>query len=108
MAAARQPPQGAILGRSSYRSRRRHFRRKRSAGAKKPERDVSEPESIILDFLRATPDAWYSRREIARRAVRRTEYEENPHWADQALAALLARGIAEANEQGLYRLMRRR
>ncbi len=103
-----QPPPGAVVRRSDDRSGHRHFQRERSAGAKKRERHVSEPESTILDFLRATPDAWYSRKEIARRAVRRTEYEENPHWADQALAALVARGVAEANEQGLYRLMRRR
>ncbi len=99
---------GAISGRAGFRARGWRFQRKRPASASELACDVSDAEFIILDFLRATPDAWYSRREIARRAVRRTEYEENPHWADQALAALVARGVAEANDQGLYRLMRRR
>ena len=65
---------------------------------------ISEAEYTIVNFLRASPETYYARKEIARRAVRRQEYEENPHWADAALAGLLLKGIIEQNQNGLYRL----
>ena len=37
----------------------------------------------ILQFMQSNPDAWYSRKEISRRAVSRAEAEENPQWATQ-------------------------
>ena len=65
---------------------------------------MTEAEYTIVNFLRASPETYYARKEIARRAVRRHEYEENPHWSDAALAGLLLHGIIEQNQSGLYRL----
>lgn len=58
----------------------------------------------ILQFMQATPESWYSRKEISRRAVHRSEYEVNPQWATAALASLMNDGIIETNPAGLYRI----
>jgi hypothetical protein len=61
-------------------------------------------ESAIVLFLQGSPDAFVARKEIARKAVKRTVFEENPHWADAPLASLLNQGIVEQNESAQYRL----
>lgn len=58
----------------------------------------------ILQFMQSDSEAWYSRKEISRRAVSRKEFEENPQWATAALAALMNDGIIETNPAGLYRI----
>ena len=65
---------------------------------------MSEEEYSILNFLGSSPGTFFARKEIARKAVKRTVYEENQHWANNALAALLAQGQIEQNDSGLYRL----
>jgi hypothetical protein len=65
---------------------------------------MTEAEFTILDYLQGSPETFFARKEIARRAVRRQIYEENQHWADAPLAALLLKGLIEQNEGGLYRL----
>lgn len=65
---------------------------------------MSEEEYAIMNFLGSSPETFFARKEIARRAVKRSVYEENQHWATHALAALLAQGQIEQNESGLYRL----
>ena len=57
-------------------------------------------ETTVLDFLKATPELWYSRREVARKAVRRRDYEENPNWAATAITSLLGRGLIEESAAG--------
>ena len=59
----------------------------------------------ILQFMQSNPDAWYSRKEISRRAVSRAEAEENPQWATAALSALVKDGVVEQDgTTGLYRI----
>jgi hypothetical protein len=65
---------------------------------------MNEEELIILAFLRVSPETYFARREIARRAVKRKVYEEDPHWADAALVALLDKKLIEQDQTGLYRL----
>jgi hypothetical protein len=65
---------------------------------------MNEEELIILGFLRVCPEVYFARREIARRAVRRSVYDEDPHWADAALVALVDKRLVEQNQTGLYRL----
>jgi hypothetical protein len=67
---------------------------------------TSDEENTILQFLDSNPKAEYSRREIARRAVKRRVYEENERWADGPLSALVARGLIELNDKGLYKSVR--
>jgi len=60
-------------------------------------------ETNVLNFLGETPETWFSRREIARKAVHRREYEENPNWAVAPISALLLRGLIENNVSGNYK-----
>jgi hypothetical protein len=61
-------------------------------------------EMAILNFLRGNPDSYIARREIARKALKRTIFEENPHWADAPLTSLVDQGEVEQNESGHYKL----
>jgi hypothetical protein len=61
-------------------------------------------ETAIMNFLTGTPDTFMARREIARKALKRTVFEENPHWADAPLASLMDQGLLEQDESGHYRL----
>ena len=63
-------------------------------------------EMAIMDFLRGSPDHFAGRREIARRALKRTVFEEDPHWVDAPLASLMFQDLLEQNESGHYRIKR--
>jgi hypothetical protein len=45
-----------------------------------------------------------ARREIARKAINRAAFEENPHWADAPLASLLAQNLIEQDDSGHFRI----
>ena len=57
-----------------------------------------------MNFLKGSPDSYVARREIARKALKRTIFEENPHWADAPLASLVDQDLVEQNESGHYKL----
>lgn len=59
-----------------------------------------------MTFLRGSPDAYLARREIARKALKRTLFEENPHWADAPLASLVDQDLVQQNESGHYKIKR--
>jgi hypothetical protein len=63
-------------------------------------------ESAIVTFLQGSLDAFVGRKEIARKAVKRKVFEENPHWVDGPLASLLNQGVVEQNASAQYRLKR--
>jgi len=63
-------------------------------------------ETEIMTFLRGSPSAYLARREIARKALNRAVFEENPHWADAPLVSLVDQGLVEQNESGHYRIKR--
>jgi hypothetical protein len=63
-------------------------------------------EMAIITFLKSTRDSFVGRREIARKALKRTLFEENPHWADAPLASLLDQDLVEQDESGHYRIKR--
>jgi hypothetical protein len=65
---------------------------------------MTDEEQHILDFLKGSPDSYYARKEIARKAIRRSEFEENPRWAEAPLNSLLDRELIEMNDSGYYRL----
>ncbi len=39
----------------------------------------------IIQLLKSSRDSFFARKEIARRARSRADFEENPHWADAPL-----------------------
>ena len=57
-----------------------------------------------MNFLKGSPESYVARREIARKALKRTIFEENPHWADAPLGSLVDQGVVEQNESGHYRI----
>ncbi len=61
-------------------------------------------ETAIMNLLTGSPDTFLARREIARKALKRTVFEENPHWADAPLASLMDQGLVEQDESGHYRI----
>jgi hypothetical protein len=63
-------------------------------------------ELAITNFLKASGDTFVARREIARKALKRQIFEENPHWADAPLGGLVDQGVLEQNESGHYRIKR--
>jgi hypothetical protein len=65
---------------------------------------VTREEYTVWLFLSENPEAAFARREIARRAVKRTVFEQDPHWADEALSALVARNQVVVDEDGHYRI----
>jgi hypothetical protein len=67
---------------------------------------MTEHEFSIVNFLKGSPEAFFARKEIARKAVKRTVYEQNQHWANEPLVSLVARGIVEVNDSGYYRIKR--
>jgi len=68
---------------------------------------MTTDEHVILQFLRAYPDTAFSRKEISRKAVKRTVYEENPRWAETPLASLLGQGLLETDDSGYYQINRK-
>ena len=65
---------------------------------------MTDEENCILNFLNGSPQSFFARKEIARRAVRRQFYEENQNWANAPLASLLAQRKVEQNDSGQYRI----
>ena len=65
---------------------------------------MTDAEQTIVTYLSSSPESFFARKEIARRAVRRQVFEENPHWADAALSSLVSQGLIEQNNQGQYRM----
>jgi hypothetical protein len=65
---------------------------------------MSSEENTVLEYLKGSPDSYYGRKEIARRAVRRSEFEENPRWAEAALNALVDQDVLETNDSGAFRI----
>lgn len=61
-------------------------------------------EIAIMDFLKGRPDTYTARREIARKALKRTVFEENPYWADAPLTSLVAHGLLEQSDSGHYKI----
>lgn len=65
-------------------------------------------ETLVLQFLEESPESFYSRREIARKAVKRREFDENPQWAVSAISTLLEREAIEENLAGSIGWKKRR
>jgi hypothetical protein len=68
---------------------------------------MNPEERAIWTYLKDYPEQAHPRREIARRAVKRRVFEENPRWLDAPLGVLVARGVVEVTEEGHYRLRHR-
>lgn len=70
--------------------------------SKKLPQIMTTAETEIIAFLKQCPDAFFARKEISRRARRREEYEEDPHWAAAPLNSLVSQGQVIQNPNGHY------
>ena len=61
-------------------------------------------EMEIIQFLKLSPETFFNRKEISRKARKRSEYEEDPHWAAAPLSSLVAQKYIEQDDNGRYRL----
>jgi hypothetical protein len=61
-------------------------------------------ELAIVNFLKGSPNEYVARREIARKALKRTVFEEDPHWADAPLSSLVDQDMVEQDESGHYKI----
>ena len=61
-------------------------------------------ETAIMNFLSGSRDSYVARREIARKALKRVIFEENPHWADAPLSGLVDQGLVEQDDSGHYKI----
>ena len=68
---------------------------------------MTHEETAILNFLEEAPDAWYSRREVARKAVNRRIYEEDRNWASPAFSGMIERGLIEESATGSIKFKKR-
>jgi len=67
---------------------------------------MNDEENTILEFLKASLESAFGRKEIARKADRRSTFEENPRWAEAPLNALVDRKLIEINDSGHYQFIR--
>jgi len=65
---------------------------------------MTAPEREIIQFLKLSPETFFNRKEISRKARTRSEYEEDPHWAAAPLSSLVAQKYLEQDDNGRYRL----
>ena len=65
---------------------------------------MTSVELEIIQLLQSSPGSFFARKEIARRARSRAEYEENPHWADAPLGSLVGQNILIQDDSGRYKL----
>lgn len=61
-------------------------------------------ESEIMTFLNQFPETWFARKEVARKARGRHEFEADPNWATVPLNSLVTQGQIIQNESGLYKV----
>ena len=65
---------------------------------------MTAEELIIIEFMKQSPESGFSRMEIARKAVKRKQFEEDPRWADAPLNALMDRKVVVLDKSGAFRL----
>jgi hypothetical protein len=65
---------------------------------------MTTEEFEIVAFLKLYPDSYFARKEIARKARSRDDYEANPHWAAAPLASLVLQGQIVQNDNGQYKI----
>jgi hypothetical protein len=65
---------------------------------------MTDEEQSILNFLQSSPQSFFARKEIARKAMGRKVYEENQNWANTPLDSLVGQGKVEQNDSGQFRI----
>ncbi len=66
---------------------------------------LNADERLVVDYLKSSPNAWFSAREVSRRAADKERWEENGRWALPVLNRLANRGLVETDGAGHYRVL---
>ena len=64
---------------------------------------MNDEQVLVINFLKGSPGAWFGKKEIARRAVKRRVFDDNPRWADEPIAELVSQKVIEENKDGQVR-----
>jgi hypothetical protein len=64
---------------------------------------VSAEQQQVLNFLRSSPNTFFSGPEISKRAGNRKQYEKDPRWAINCLRYLLDMKLVERDGSGHYK-----
>jgi len=59
---------------------------------------------LIVNFLKTAPEAFFSQREIARKAGQKGQFRANPDWAKPILFRLANEDIIQTDAFGHYRI----
>ena len=63
-------------------------------------------EREIVYYLKASPQAFFSAREIARRAAGKKTYQESPNWVKAVLPRMVEKGMLGMDSAGHFRIKR--
>ena len=59
---------------------------------------------LIVNFLKTAPQAFFSEREISRKAGQKRQFRDNPDWAKPLLLRLASENIIQTDAFGHYRI----
>jgi len=64
---------------------------------------LNAEQQQVLNFLRSSPEAWFSGMEVSRRAGTRAQFEEEPRWAVNCLRYLVDMKLVERDSSAHYK-----
>jgi hypothetical protein len=64
---------------------------------------LNAEQQQVLNFLRCSPESWFSAMEVSRRAGSRKQFEEEPRWAINCLRYLVDMKLVERDSQDHYK-----
>jgi hypothetical protein len=68
---------------------------------------MTSEERDIYHYMKAAPRAFFSAREIARRAAGKKTFHESPDWAKTVLPVMVEKGYLETDDRGRFCLKRK-
>jgi hypothetical protein len=64
---------------------------------------LNAEQQQVLNYLRSSPQTWFSAMEVSRRAGTRAQFEEEPRWAVNCLRYLFDMKLVERDSQAHYK-----
>ena len=64
---------------------------------------LNAEQQQVLNFLRSSPETWFSAMEVSRRAGTRAQFEEEPRWGVNCLRYLFDMKLVERDRSAHYK-----
>jgi len=64
---------------------------------------LNAEQQQVLNFLRSSPETWFSAMEVSRRAGTRKQFEEEPRWGVNCLRYLFDMKLVERDSSAHYK-----